>query len=77
VFTFATSTPVWWEGLKNAVVRLQNLTVMHILPEQSQALTALAHRSMNIQVMVQDGTVWLSSDAGSVEIQPQILKAGV
>lgn len=75
VFTFATSTPVWWDGLKNAVIRLQNLTVMHILPEQSQALTALANRSMNIQVMVQDGTVWLSSDAGSVEIQPQVLKA--
>jgi uncharacterized protein YaeQ len=75
VFTFASSTSVWWEGLKNAVIRLHNLTVMHIPSEQSQALAALAERSMVLQIMVQDGTVWLSSDAGSVEIQPQILKA--
>jgi uncharacterized protein YaeQ len=74
VFTFASSTPIWWEGLKNAVARLQNLTVMNIPAEQSQALAALAQRSMSLQIMVQDGTVWLSSDAGSVEIQPQVLK---
>jgi uncharacterized protein YaeQ len=75
VFTFATSTPVWWDGLKNNVVRLKNLTVTHIPPEQSQALAALAQRSMALQIMVQDGTIWLSSDAGSVEIVPEVLKA--
>ncbi len=74
VFTFANSTPVWWAGIKNAVVRLQNLTVLNIPSEQSLALAALAHRSMSLQIMVQDATVWISSDSGSVEIQPQRLQ---
>ena len=74
VMTYATSTHMWWNGVKNALTRLNNLAVWHIPAEQSAALAALAQRSMNVQVMVQDGTVWLSSDAGSVEIVPECLK---
>ena len=76
VYTFATSTPVWWDGLKNAVARLQNLSIYHIPAAQSQALARLTQRTMNIQVMVQDGTGWVSSGEDSVEITLETLKAG-
>jgi uncharacterized protein YaeQ len=41
---------------------------------QSQALAALAERSMQLQVTVQEGSVWVGNGrADSVEIQPALL----
>jgi uncharacterized protein YaeQ len=74
VLAFASSTAVWWDSLKNAVMRLKNLTVMSISTSDSQGLAALAQRNMTVQIMVQDGTVWFNADNGSIEIQPQYLK---
>lgn len=70
VYAFQSSTPIWWEALVNKVSRASNLTVWHIPTEQSQALAGLAQRSMQLQVTVQDGTVWVSDGQGSVEITP-------
>lgn len=76
ILAFASSTPVWWQGLVNKVSRLANLAVWQIPAAQSQALAALAQRSMQLTVTVQDGTVWVSDAAHNVELQPQPLKAG-
>jgi uncharacterized protein YaeQ len=75
VYTYAASTPVWWKGIADKVARLTNLTVWQIDAGASQALAALAHRSMQLQVTVQDGLVWVSDGATSVEIHPQALKS--
>ncbi|MEO5733553.1 MAG: YaeQ family protein [Rubrivivax sp.] len=37
---------------------------------QTQALGALASRSMQLQLTVQDGQVWVGNDSDSVEIAP-------
>ncbi len=73
VYAFQSSTPIWWDGLVNKVSRASNLTVWQIPTEQSQALAALAQRSMQLQITVQDGTVWVGDGQGSVEITPQRL----
>ena len=75
VWTFASSTPVWWDGVKNGVTRLQNLAIYHVPNAQSQALAALTERTMQLQFMVQDGTVFVSSGERSVEIVVETLKA--
>jgi uncharacterized protein YaeQ len=75
VLTFASSTAVWWNGIKNAVVRLSNLTVMNIASEHSLAIAKLAQRSMQVQIMVQDGVVWFNTDNGSVEFTPEFLQS--
>ena len=77
VWTFASSTPVWWDGVKNGVARLQNLSIYHVPSAQSLALAKLTQRTMQLQIMVQDGTIWVSSGEDSVEIQRETLKAGV
>ena len=43
--------------------------------EQSQALATLAQRTMQLQITVQDGTVWVSDGNQSIEVEPQVLKA--
>jgi uncharacterized protein YaeQ len=73
VYSFTASTPIWWNGIATKVTRANNLKVWLIPPEQSQALAALAQRTMHIQVTVQDGHVWVGDGERSVEIAPQKL----
>lgn len=75
VYAYAASTPIWWKGIADKVARLSNLAVWQIDAAASQALAALAQRSMQLQVTVQDGLVWIGDGARSVEIHPQPLKA--
>jgi uncharacterized protein YaeQ len=49
------------------------LVVWQIDAAESQALAKLAARTMQLQVTVQDGTVWMSTTADSVEITPRRL----
>ena len=74
VYSANSSTPIWWSGIENKLTRAPRLAVWQIEAEQSQALAALAERSMQLQVSVQDGTVYLSTEKGSVEITPKALK---
>ncbi len=74
VYTYAASTPVWWKAIADKLARLSNLTVWQIETTASQALAAMANRSMQLQVTVQDGVVWVSDGTDTVELQPQALK---
>lgn len=70
---YQASTPVWWAGLKNKLSRTERLAVWQLPAEQSQALAALAQRSMQLQVSVQDGIAWCHAERGGVELAPQML----
>lgn len=74
VLSYTASTPIWWAGLSNKLTRAPKVEVWQIAPEQSLALAATCQRSMQWQVTIQDGTVWISTDKGDVEITPQRLK---
>ena len=73
VYSFASSTPVWWKTMESKLTRAGNMTVWQIEAAQSQALAKLANRTMQLQVTVQDGTVWMSTGDQSVEITPRRL----
>lgn len=70
VYSFSSSTPIWWSGISSKLTRLQNLTVWQIPSEQSEQLAALAERSMALLVTVQDGAIYVSCGERSVEIGP-------
>ncbi|MFO1458731.1 MAG: YaeQ family protein [Verrucomicrobiota bacterium] len=73
VYSFNSSTPIWWKDLENRLTRLRNLTVWQIPSKESQALAALAQRMMKLQVTVQDGSIWVGEGDRSVEITLQRL----
>ena len=50
--------------------RLEKLQVWRIPTEASQALAALAERSMQLQATVQENALTLSSNLGSVVVEP-------
>lgn len=70
VLSFSASTPIWWAGIANKVSRARNIEAWQIEATQSQALAGIAQRGMQLQVSVQDGTVWIGDGKKSVEITP-------
>ena len=74
LYAYSSATPVWWAGLKSKLARLSNLHVWQIPSHQSQALAALAARSMQLQVTVQDGQIWIGNAEHSVELHPVALQ---
>jgi uncharacterized protein YaeQ len=70
VYSFGSSTPIWWKGIETKLTRARNLTVWQIPADQSQALAALAQRTMELQVTVQDGAIWVGDGTQSIEVAP-------
>ena len=76
VYSYSASTPIWWSGIETRITRAANLTVWKIDAEQSQALAAMAQRTMQLQLSVQDGHVWVSNGTDTVEVVPVRLYGG-
>ncbi|MDC8787203.1 YaeQ family protein [Roseateles koreensis] len=74
VYGFAYSTAIWWANIESKLTRLNRLAVWQIPSEQSQALAKFAQRSMQLQVTVQDGGIYVSTAADSLEINPIALR---
>jgi uncharacterized protein YaeQ len=70
VYAFSASTPIWWRGVETKITRARNIDVWQVDAAQSQALALLAQRTLQLQVTVQDGSVWISDTVRSVEITP-------
>jgi uncharacterized protein YaeQ len=76
VACYSSSCEVWWKQIENKLERLSNLTVLQVPAETSQALAALAERNMHLQCMVQDGEMWISTEAARVPVHLKRLKVG-
>jgi uncharacterized protein YaeQ len=73
LYCFGSAADIWWNGIRNKLTRLDKLTVWQIPAAQAQALAKLAARSMQWQLSIQDGQVWLSNGGDTLEITPQRL----
>ena len=71
VYPFSHSAEIWWRGIEGKLSRLDRLQVWRIPTASSQALAALAERSMQLQATIQEGTLMFSGAGGSVDIEPQ------
>nr|WP_256371473.1 YaeQ family protein [Acidovorax sp. 1608163] len=70
VYCFNHASEVWWKGMESKLSRLDKLQVWRIPTEASQAMAAMAERSMQLQATVQEGALTLSSNLGSVHVEP-------
>jgi uncharacterized protein YaeQ len=64
---------IWWEQSRSALMRLQNLTVIKLAPESTQALATLAHRNMTLQCMMQDGELLVTGEGDPIRLEPVFL----
>ena len=66
---------MWFAQNSAQFERQKNLTIINLPTESTKALAKLAQRNMNLQCTIQDGQVWLSDGAVSVQVERVVLKA--
>ena len=65
---------IWWGQNEVALARHENLDVIDIPVEATQALAKMADRNMQINATLQDGHVWLGNAGQTVLVEPVVLK---
>ncbi|WP_044528157.1 YaeQ family protein [Herbaspirillum sp. B65] len=74
VYSYSSTSNIWWNQTGSRVDRAKNLKVINVAAEASQALAALAQRTMQLQCTIQDGQVWLGANENMVLIEPETIK---
>jgi|TARA_Y100000296_G_scaffold38602_2_gene44682 uncharacterized protein YaeQ len=74
VYSYSSTSHIWWGQTGSRVDRAKNLKVINIPAEASQALAALAQRTMQLQCTIQDGQIWLGANENMVLIEPETVK---
>ncbi|HWT20028.1 MAG TPA: YaeQ family protein [Variovorax sp.] len=69
VYCFNHAAEIWWRGIENKLTRPQNLQVYRVPTEASQALAALAQRSMQLQATIQENTLTLGDGTNSIDVE--------
>lgn len=75
IYAYGRGTERWWQDVHSGLARPDNLTVIELPQAATQAMAALAQRTMQLQCTVQDGTVWLTDGKNTVEATPVLLNA--
>ena len=70
LYCYSYSAHIWYAGIANKITRLRNLTIWQLPAEQSQALAGLCNRSMQLQISIQDGHVYVNQGEQAVEVVP-------
>lgn len=71
VYAYGKTAAQWWKQVEASLDRLQNLSV-YILPvDFTQALAALAERSMRIQSSIYDGQIYLTAGEKTLHLDWQ------
>jgi len=70
LYCFNHAAEIWWRGIETKLTRLRNLSVYRIPTTASQALAALAQRSMQLQATVQEGALMLGDGRNSIDVEP-------
>lgn len=71
---YSSGCGLWWKSLESKLTRHKNLSVLQLSVATSQALAALATRTMRLQCLIQDGEVWMSNDTARVPVELKALK---
>lgn len=74
VLCHSSSCDLWWKQTERSLARLTNLSVLQLPVATGQALAALVQRTMDLQCLVQDGEVWVSTGAQRVDVTLNPLK---
>ena len=69
VYCFNHAAEIWWRGIENKLTRPQNLSVYRVPTDASQALAALAQRSMQLQATIQENTLTLGDATHSIDVE--------
>lgn len=65
---------LWWQRLSDKLQRHDNLRVLNLPEEATKALAAMANRSMELHISIQDGQVSIGDAAGNLMLEAKVFK---
>ncbi|WP_028109145.1 YaeQ family protein [Ferrimonas futtsuensis] len=65
------SAQVWWQQNQGNLARHDNLTIWSLSDEAFNGLADLADRNIRLQANIMDGQCMLSTETGSVSVEPE------
>lgn len=65
------ASSIWWDQNAKYLKRFDNLRVINLPTESTQALASMVKRGMHLNASLQDGVVTLSDDEQSLDIAPE------
>jgi uncharacterized protein YaeQ len=74
VYAYGNRPELWWYPLADELERAKNLAVWRIPVAAVRAMEKLADRNMQLQCTVQEGQLYFSNAADTVQIQLEALK---
>jgi uncharacterized protein YaeQ len=74
VYVYGRGVVHWWETSKSRLRRTRNLTVWRVPNEASESLGKLAERTMQLQCIVQEEEVYLSSTKETISLRLDSLR---
>lgn len=77
VLSYGRAADIWWNENRDRLKRQHNLTVLKLPSESTLALAALANRTMQLQCTIQEGLIMVTSNAGMIGVEPQILQGSL
>jgi uncharacterized protein YaeQ len=75
VYAYGRGADLWWADAEGTCTQIDCLSVWKLPQVTSQALAALANRSMRLQCLVQDGDITFSDASTTVHVECIPLKA--
>ncbi len=66
---------IWWSQAQPTLERLANLSVYDLPSDFTRKLSEMAGRSMQLQCLIQEGSIWFSNEEGSLSLELGVLKA--
>lgn len=73
VYLYASTGPIWWKQVQSKISRANNLKVFQIAPDVAKDLEPLCQRTMQLQVTIQDGEIWVRDESHSVQVTVEAL----
>jgi uncharacterized protein YaeQ len=72
IYSYGGRNNVWWKQLQTKLARFNNLTVINLPKSATDQLLLMVKRTMQLQINLQDGQIWVSDDHHSAHIIPEI-----
>lgn len=68
VYAYGSSADIWWKQIASKLTRTKNLSAYRIDTDVAEQLEKLCARTMQLQVTIQDGEIWVRNDSDAVEV---------
>lgn len=70
IYSYGRTASQWWQQNQEKLARFDNLIVVNLPKAETDALAALAERSLQLQCTLQDDLIWFSDGVQTIELHP-------